>query len=236
MSERDREVTLSWSEIQKLEVLKEVETGRRTQVSAAQTLGVTDRWIRSLLKRLHRGGASALIHGNRGRRSSRRLPEASRQRIVELYRGKYAGLNLTHFRELIVERERLKPPGRELLRNLLAQAGLWQARRKAPKHRQRRPRRLYEGELLQVDASLHAWLGESHKPFALVGAVDDATGEVVDARFFPAETTEAYLSLLSGILRKRGVPGAIYSDRHGVFVVNNAQEADLLRAQGRTLQ
>lgn len=236
MSERDPEVTLSWREIQKLEVLKEVETGRRTQVSAAQTLRVTDRWIRSLLKRLHRGGASALIHGNRGRPSQRRFPERTRHKIVELYRTKYAELNLTHFRELLVEREGLKPPGRELLRSILGEARLWQPRRKAPKHHQRRPRRLYEGELLQVDASLHAWLGGDHKPFALVGAVDDATGEVVDARFFPTETTEAYLSLLNGILRKRGVPRAIYSDRHGIFVVNNAREADLLRAQGRTLE
>jgi len=236
MSERDWEVTLSWSEIQKLEVLKEVQSGRRTQASAAHALGITDRWIRTLLKRVAEKGPSALRHGSRGRPSRRRIHEALREQIVGLYRGKYAELNLTHFREMLQEREALKPPGREWLRLALGKAGLWSARRKAPKHRQRRLRREHEGELLQVDASLHAWLGPEHVPFALVGAVDDATGHVVDAQFFPAETTEAYLSLLRGILRKRGVPRAIYSDRHGVFVVNNSRKAELLRAQGRTLE
>jgi hypothetical protein len=50
MTERDREVRLSWREVQKLEVLKEVQAGTRTQVSAAAALGMTDRWIRTLLK------------------------------------------------------------------------------------------------------------------------------------------------------------------------------------------
>jgi len=236
MIERDREVTLSWSEIQKFEVLKEVQSGRRTQASAAHALGMTDRWIRTLLKRVTEKGPSALRHGNRGRPSRRRIAPALRGQIVELYRGKYAELNLTHFREMLQEREGLKPPGREWLRLVLGRAGLWSARRNAPKHRQRRIRREHEGELLQVDASLHAWLGPDHKPFTLVGAIDDATGQVVDAQFFPAETTEAYQSLLKGILRKRGVPRAIYSDRHGIFVVNNSRKAELLRAQGRTLE
>ena len=66
-----------------------------------------------------------------------------------------------------------------------------------------------------------------------MGAVDDATGEVVDAQFFPAETTEAYLSLLKGILRKRGAPRAIYSDRHSIFVVNKGHDLELQRALGR---
>jgi len=235
MTKRDREVTLSWKEIQKLEVLKEVEAGKRTQVSAAATLGVSDRWIRTMLKRLNHRGSRGLIHGNRGRPSKRRIPETLREQIVELYRGKYGELNLTHFREMLEEREGLKAPGREWLRCTLGEARLWQARRRAPQHRQRRPRRERAGELLQLDASMHAWLGEDQPRIALVGSVDDATGDV-EARFFPAETTEAYLTLFGLIIRKRGVPRAVYSDRHGIFVVNNAKEADLQRAQGKTFE
>jgi transposase len=236
MSERDRRIEMSHREIQKLEILKEVRAGGRTQVSAAQALGVTDRWIRSLLGRLERGGAKALIHGNRGRPASNRISDGLRERIAELYRSRYPDFNLTHFGEMLEERENLEPPSREMIRRILAKAGLWTARRKAPKHRQRRPRREYEGELLQVDASRHAWLGVDTPPIAIVGAVDDATGHVVDAQFFPAETTEAYLSLLKGILRKRGVPRALYSDRHGIFVVNKGREAKLQLAEDRVLQ
>lgn len=233
MSERDRRIELSQAEIQKLEILSEVRAGGRTQVSAAQALGVTDRWIRILLSRLESRGARALIHGNRGRRSPHRIADLRREQIVELYRTKYADFNLNHFGDMLQEREGLKPPSREMLRRILATAGLWRARRKAPKHRQRRMRREYEGELLQVDASRHCWLGEDQKAICIVGAVDDATGEVVDAQFFPAETAEAYLSLLKGILRKRGVPRALYTDRHGTFVVNKGQDLELKRAMGR---
>ena len=236
MSERDRRVELSQREIQKFEILNEVRAGGRTQLSAAHALGVTDRWVRRLLKRLSHGGAAALAHGNRGKPSPKRIPEERREQIVALYRTGYPDFNLTHFAEMLEEREHVKPPSREMLRRILAKAGLWAARRKAPKHRQRRLRREYEGELLQVDASRHAWLGEDQKPIAIVGAVDDATGEVVDAQFFPAETTEAYFSLLKGILRKRGVPRALYSDRHSIFVVNRGHDLELQQALGHSTE
>ena len=236
MEDRKPEVRLSWKEGQRLTILEAVRSGVRTQVSAAKALGLTDRWIRTLIHRLEDRGPGALAHGNRGRSSAHRIPEATRQKIVGLYREKYEGFNLTHFGEMLQERERLEPPCREILRRILQEAGMWERRRDAPRHRLRRPRREHEGELLQLDASIHRWLGEDQPAIALVGAVDDATGDVADAQFFPAETTEAYLSLMGGILRKRGIPQAIYTDRDSVFVVNNAQEVEFLRAQGREPQ
>ena len=233
MTERDREVRLSWREVQKLEVLKEVQAGTRTQVSAAAALGMTERWIRTLLRRLKQRGSGALVHGSRGRPSRRRIGDPLRQQIVELYRAKYGGFNLTHFREMLEEREGVHPPAREWLRKTLGEAGVWQPRRRAPRHRQRRPRRERAGEMLQWDASTHAWLGEGRPRITLVGSIDDATGEVI-AAFFPAETTESYLTLLRMILAKRGVPQAVYTDRHGAFVVNKSKDPELLRALGRT--
>jgi hypothetical protein len=64
--DRKAEVRLSWKEAQKLRVLEEVQAGGRTLVSAGQVLGVTDRWIRTLLGRLRREGAAGLAHGDRG--------------------------------------------------------------------------------------------------------------------------------------------------------------------------
>lgn len=236
MEEKKPEVRLSWKEGQRLTILEAVRAGVRTQVSAAKALGLTDRWIRTLIRRLEENGPGGLAHGNRGRSPAHRIPDTARERIVHLYRDKYHDFNLTHFREMIQEREHLAAPCREMVRRLLREAGVWERRREAPRHRLRRPRREHEGELLQLDASIHRWLGEDQPATALVGAVDDATGDVPDAQFFPAETTEAYFSLLGGILRQRGIPQAVYTDRDSVFVVTNGPQKDLLRAQGKTPQ
>lgn len=236
MKGRELEVRLSWKESQRLTVLEEVRAGVRTQAAAGATLKVTDRWIRKLLGRLRREGAAGLAHGNRGRESPRRIPKEKTEQVIRMYQEKYEGFNLTHFREMLLKRERIQPPCREIIRRVLKEAGLWQRRRKAPKHRLRRPRREREGELLQLDASLHLWLGPQMGLVALVGAIDDATGDVPFAHFAPAETTEAYFALLAGILRRRGVPQAFYTDRDSVFTISNAKEAIALRAQGRTPQ
>jgi transposase len=231
------EVRLSWKEAQRLQVLEEVRAGGRTQISAGRALGLSDRWIRTLLGRLKRRGAAGLAHGNRGRPPAHRIPESKRREIVELYRRKYEGFNLTHFREMLEEREGTKAPCREMLRRILEAAGAWERRREAPRHRLRRPRREREGELLQMDASIHRWFGEEEPLAALLGAIDDATGDVPVATFFPQETAEAYFQVLGGIVRFRGVPRALYTDRDSAFVVNLPKaQRELAGAQGRTPQ
>lgn len=234
--DRKPEVRLSFAEAQRLRILEEVRAGGRSQISAAKALNLTDRWIRALLRKLTREGAAGLAHGNRGRSPAHRIPDGTRRKIVELYRQGYAGFNLTHFRELLIEREGMRPPCREMLRRILGEAGAWERRREAPRHRLRRPRREHEGELLQMDASLHRWFGEEEPPSALLGAIDDATGDVPFAVFFPQETTEGYFQVLAGILRRRGIPRAFYTDHDSAFVVNVSEvRRDLASAEGRPL-
>lgn len=227
MAGRDREVRLTVEQHQRLGVIREILAGQRTQVSGAQAVGISSRWMKILVKRVRRLGAVGLVHGNSGRPSNRRLKEKTRRRIVRLYREEYEDFNLNHFRQMLIERERWKkPPSRESLRGILKEAGLWSLQRQAPKHRQKRPRRECEGELLQVDASIHEWLGEGNGYHALVGGIDDATGDVPHAEFFEQETTEGYMAVLKEVIERKGVPGAIYSDRDSVFRVNNEQERE----------
>lgn len=233
MDDRKREVRLSWKENQTLKVLQEVLAGTRSQISAARGLGLSDRWVRTLLGRLRGRGALGLAHGHRGRVAPNRLDPTAASRIVELYRDPYDGFNLTHFREMLQEREGLEVPCRETIRKLLTQAGVWERERSRPKHRQRRPRREYEGELLQMDASIHRWLGSEGPLCALVGAIDDATGDVPSAKFFLAETREAYFEVLRTIIERKGIPRAVYTDRDSVFVVNTVKDRELLLAQGK---
>ena len=98
-------------------------------------------------------------------------------------------------------------------------------RRRPPQHRVRRERMPSAGLLLQVDGSHHAWLEQRGPRFALLLAVDDATGAVVHALFRPVEDARGYFLLMEQVLRRSGVPLALYSDRHAVFRATAQQRA-----------
>jgi hypothetical protein len=163
-------------------------------------------------------GEAALAHANRGRPSSRRLPDAVRAKIVQLARGTYAGFNDHHLHEKLVEYEGFSL-SRETLRRLLRQHGRGSPRkRRAPAHRQRRLRSARLGELVQLDGSPHDWLEGRGPRLTALGMQDDATGKILAAQFFPSETTFGYLCLLRQLLRRYGVPLAFYGDHSGIFV------------------
>jgi hypothetical protein len=72
--------------------------------------------------------------------------------------------------------------------------------------------------MVQADASLHDWLegrGQGLR-LTLVGMIDDATGRML-CRFYPAETTAAYMDLLWRWIERHGRPLAWYSDKHSIF-------------------
>ena len=76
------------------------------------------------------------------------------------------------------------------------------------------------GMLVQLDGSHHAWLEDQGPKFALLLAVDDATGTVVNAVFRTGEDTRGYFMLLEGLIQRWGIPPALYSDLHAVFKHN----------------
>ena len=59
-----------------------------------------------------------------------------------------------------------------------------------------RERKSAEGMMLQTDASPHDWLEGRAPEMELPGAIDDATGKVVYARFRPSEDQLGYLKHL----------------------------------------
>ena len=82
-----------------------------------------------------------------------------------------------------------------------------------------------EGMLIQIDGSYHRWLGKDGPQFTLLLAIDDATGIVVNSLFCELENTHSYFSLLDGLIRRYGIPLALYSDRHAVFKYTPPSEA-----------
>jgi hypothetical protein len=144
-----------------------------------------------------------------------------RRRILHLARTRYAGFNDHHLAEKLTEREGFTL-SRETVRRLLRAAGLGSPRkRRPPPHRQRRLRSPREGELLLLDGSPHDWLENRGPQITLLGFQDDATGKVLVAEFFSAETAHGYFRLFRRLLRRYGVPLALYGDHHSIFVRND---------------
>jgi transposase len=218
---RQETFTLSQKELQRVSVISACIKGDMACARAAELLCLSARQIKRLKKRMREDGEAALAHANRGRPSHRRLPDAIRQRIVQLARTTYAGFNDHHLCEKLVERQGFSL-SRESLRRLLRNNGQGSPRkRRAPAHRQRRVRSARLGELVQLDGSPHDWLEGRGPRLTALGMQDDATGKILAAQFFPSETTFGYLCLLRQVLRRCGVPLAFYGDRSGIFVRND---------------
>jgi transposase len=212
-------IAMTVREQRRAQILTRVLEGAITLREAAQVMGLSLRQARRLKSELRRLGPGGLVHGNRGQPSPRRIDPETRAKVVTLYRGRYAGANGQHFTELLAEREGIDLSVATVRRTLKAAGVKTPSTRRAPKHRSRRERMPAEGMLLQIDASPFRWLGPTGPKWSLVGAIDDATGDPVAALFREQEDAAGYMELLRQVVRSRGIPEAVYRDRHMIFEV-----------------
>lgn len=232
------DVTLNDKEQKRLEVFNLAISNKISKKQAADILDLSVRHTKRLVAAYRKEGAAALAHGNRGRKPSHTLSEGIKAKVITLARTKYGGFNFSHFTELLEEREDTKL-SRSTVRRILLEGGLHSPRRrKAPKHRSRRPRFPQEGMLLQIDGSPHDWLEGRGPKFCLIGAIDDATGKVPHAHFQYQEDSRGYFLMLKEITRKFGIPLALYHDRHSIFELSEDKlpsiEDQLKGQQSRT--
>jgi hypothetical protein len=107
----------------------------------------------------------------------------------------------------------------ETLRGWLLKAGLWQKRRKRPKHRSWRERRAHFGELVQLDGSHHKWFEERAPKCCLMNMVDDAQG-TTQSLLDEEETIFAAMGMLWRWIALYGIPQSLYTDKKNVYVVD----------------
>jgi transposase len=209
-------------ELKRWHLMEMVEAKRITLREAGERIGVSYRQAKRIGRAIRERGIKALVHGNRGRSSNHRLKESLREKVLELSREVYWDFNDTHFTEKLREREGIDLD-RETVRKLRREAGIApKRRRRSPKHRKRRERKAQEGWMVLWDGSPHPWFGPEHSPCCLMAAIDDATGKLLAARFFPFEGSSGYLWLLKEIVNKYGIPTVIYQDRHGALHRNDS--------------
>jgi len=213
---------LTMKENKRVMLMQEVMADKKTVREASFEIGVSERQGFRILADVRKHGANGVIHGNKGRPSTQRIPDEIRSEVIRLRKGSYDKFNDRHFADELIEAEKIKV-GRESVRKILRAAGISTTRKvKKRKHRRRRAPMERFGEMLQGDASDHDWLEGRGPRLTLVHFVDDATGyEWAD--FSYSENTESYYRLIWEILIKQGLPRMLYVDCHGVFKVNREE-------------
>jgi hypothetical protein len=90
---------------------------------------------------------------------------------------------------------------------------------------------------VQVDGSEHWWFEDRGPQCTLLVYIDDATSRLMHLKFVETESTFDYFQATREYLEAHGKPIAFYSDKHGVFRVNNAGavQGDGMTQFGRSL-
>ena len=229
---------MSMKEVNRLEVMQQVDGKRLKQKAAAELLGMSERQVKRLLRSYRQGGASGLISKRRGRPSNNQLSEETKRKVLDLLESKYKGFGPTFACEKLVELDGLKISD-ESVRQLMIAEGLWKVKkaRKVIVH-QMRERRACFGELIQIDGSPHDWFEGRAPACDLLAFIDDATGRLVELQFVESESFFGYCQAAAGYFTRYGKPGAFYSDKHGIFRVNQPSTgtSDALTQFGRAMQ
>jgi transposase len=195
--------------------------GRETVGRAARLLGISPRQMKRLRRKMKERGVEGLLHGNRGKAAWNKTASEKIEKLLELAQGRYQGLNDTHLSEKLKEKEKIAV-SRATVRTILRQAGIAAVRKRGVKrHYKRRERKAQEGALLLWDGSPHHWFGDQPGQCNLTAVIDDATGALLHGVFTVEEDAQSYLVCLRQILLEKGIPLALYMDRHGIFRRND---------------
>ncbi|EGJ6597161.1 ISNCY family transposase [Escherichia coli] len=209
------------NDVNRLRILQDVIDRRLTTRLAASRLEISDRHCRRLLERYREHGPLSLANLRRGRPGNHRLSESLKLRVLSLLHDNYSDFGPTLAAEKLRERHNITVSV-ETLRKWMSADGLWvpYSRRK-PRVHQPRYRRDCLGELVQIDGSPHDWFEGRAPKCCLLVFVDDATGRLMHLRFGETESAFDYMMATREYLEQHGKPLAFYSDKHGIFRVNN---------------
>jgi transposase len=142
-------MAMSQEERDKLEWLKRASDRLISQREAARNIGVSDRWVRKLLKRMKKQGDAVAVHGLRGRASNRKIAAQTQQRTIELLKQPdWHDFGPTFASEQLAKRHGIEVSD-ETVRQWMIKGGLWKAGvRRIEEAHYWRPRRSAFGELV----------------------------------------------------------------------------------------
>lgn len=244
-------------EQKKYDVIKRLVEEDGNKNRAAITLGITRRQIDRLILAYRERGKEAFVHGNRGRKPAKAIPDKTRKEVLDLYRLKYMDANFTHFTELLSKKEGIclsvscvssiledadilsprvtKAKKKRITQKLKQQ----QAAARTKKEAQKIQENLVAAEDAHSRRPRCAYFGELEQmdasPYLWFGdakttlhiAVDDATGMITGAYFDQQETLYGYYQVYAQILRRYGIPYKFLTDRRTVFTYKKKNAPDI---------
>ena len=205
---KDREIIVT--------ILKQLDEQTITTAQAISQLSKSRSTVFRWLACYRKNDFSFLEHGNKGKRPHNAMPLQQKQAIKDKLSCKYSGFQAP------LAKKYLSKEGFDVSISSVSRiqreinASVTEIK-KVPHIYALRRRRSRFGELIQIDGSPHAWGGEDAQRACLLACIDDATGIITAARFYPTENQTGYLTLIKEHVCRYGVPVALYSDRHTIF-------------------
>lgn len=214
---KEGRITLSQQQLKTLTVINRFIDKSITRQQAAELLGLSTRQITRLKKGVLSSGAESLIHKNTGRKPAHAVSDETREAVLSIYsRPELSGANFLHFKDILSADFGISI-SYSALSSILKNAGFESPKKKKIRHRtHRRKRKPHPGQLIQIDATPFEWFGGNSK-YALHGAMDDSTGQVVGLFLTQNECLYGYLETMRQCCLDFGVPQTVYSDNHTIF-------------------
>jgi transposase len=219
-------ISLTQKQLNTLDVINKAIAGFVTVAEAASALGLSERQVQRLKKKVRESGPVAVVHKNSLRASHNAIPKEVKDEIISLKKSDvFESANFCHFRELLSEHHDIDI-GYATLHAILTEANIEspKKRRRFKPHR-RRKRRPQAGLLLQTDASLFPWFKGDRKQYSLHGGIDDATSQVTALYMCKNECLHGYFEMLRRTIHNYGIPLSLYADRHTIFQSPNKEKA-----------
>jgi transposase len=192
-------------------VLSRWEAGELSMMEAGELLGMSERQFRRYRTRFDEEGLEGLVDRRLGKPSSKQVPTAERDRMLELYREAYRGWNVKHFHEHL-RRDYGFRWGYTWVKTQLHTAGLVERAKRRGAHRRKRERKPFEGMMLHQDGSRACWLADQ-PALDLIVTMDDATSTIYSAFLVEEEGTASTFHALLEVFTAHGLPSSLYTDR-----------------------
>ena len=210
-------ITLSQRQLKTFKIINSFIDRSITRQQAAELLNLSTRQITRLKKGILESGAESLIHKNTGRKPAHAITEKMKEKILEIHSSpEFQTVNFLHFKDILYEKYNITVSYSSLY-SMLKNDGIQSPKKKKVRKRtHRRKRKKHPGQLIQIDATPYEWFGGNRK-YALHGAIDDATGEIVGLYMTRNECLYGYLEMMRQCCLDFGIPQTIYADNHTIF-------------------